>query len=209
MPTSKRLYSSNSTDPKADQAQQNPKRGLRGSMNASGVYATKKLKGTGVAATTQAGETLRTTGADGLGGTGQTKRQKQAILDGDAIPVGSGIVAALATFTVATGAGAAGTFDATPANDGGSCEVLVYKQNAADATEDGPDQTAAGGPPAGGHGFMGAFEMLADGAAHSVALGAANASAAVAVYARRISGTSPNIKRGRFFATRRTVTAHA
>jgi hypothetical protein len=181
-------------------------------MNASGIWASKKINGPGAgsAATVQAGETDVTTGTDGLGGTGQTKRQKQALLTSNAVSVGDGLIAALATFTVATGAGAAGTFDATPANDGGSCEVLVYKQNAADSTEDGPDQTAAGGPPAGGHGFLGAFEILADGAAHSIALGSANASAAVAVYARRISGTAATgIKRGRFFGTRRTVTARA
>jgi len=189
MPVNKDLHVDGGPDKSADAA----KRGLKGMMG-SGIYASKKLRGQAVAATAQAGEAMPSTGAAGLAGTGG-KRQSQAILDGDVLPLGSKAVAAPATFIVATGAGVAGTFDATPANDGGQCEVLVYERSSSDNTEDGP--------------FIKKVDMAADGAAHSVALPAAYAGVTVAVYCRRLVGTAPNDAPGRLFATRRTVAAHA
>lgn len=118
---------------------------------------------------------------------------KRTILDSDRRPLGTDYaLGAPSTFTVAQGAGAAGTFDATAANEAGSNEVVVYRVNATDSDVDGD--------------LIDKFDISGTGAAESIALGSAFAGVTVAVYCRRL--TTDEVP-GPFFATRRTVVAHA
>jgi hypothetical protein len=115
-------------------------------------------------------------------------------LDSDLVPSGEDKrQTALATFTVASGAGAAGTFDATAENTGGTARVEVYSRDAVNLARD--------------RGLVGVFYIVADGTAKSIALGAAFASVTVAVYAKKVDATGLRI--GPAFGTRRTVAAHA
>ena len=115
---------------------------------------------------------------------------KRTILDSDRRPLGTDYaIGAPSTFTVAAGAGAAGTFEATAANEAGSVEVVVFRVNATDTDVDGD--------------LIDKFDISGTGAAESIALGSALANTLVAVYARRL--TTDEVP-GPFFGTRRTVT---
>lgn len=113
------------------------------------------------------------------------------------------------TFTVATGAGAAGTFDATPANQANfDCEVIVLRQL-------DTERFGALSEDVDGKNVLTRARFAADGAAHSVAVGAAFASLGVSVRARLVSTQAAATVGGIFdrvgpwFETRRTVTTHA
>lgn len=113
------------------------------------------------------------------------------------------------TFTVATGAGATGTFDATPANQANfDCEVVVFRQL-------DTERLGAASEDVDGKNVIARARFAADGAAHSVAVGAAFASLGVSVRARLVSTQAAATVGGIFdrvgpwFETRRTVTTHA
>lgn len=126
---------------------------------------------------------------------------KRFLLDSDPAPLGTDAEnAALATFTAATGSGAAGTFEVTAQNTG-----VIYR---VDVFEVGVDTDTDGD-------FIAAYYFTADGAADSIDLGAAYAGASVACYARETDGanndpgTDDGISVGNIFATRRVATVHA
>jgi hypothetical protein len=119
----------------------------------------------------------------------------RALGDVDPAPLGASETAALATFTAATGSGAAGTIAVTPANATGYCQVAVFARGA-DTDEDAD--------------LLAVAYVAADGSGHTVTVGSAHAGETVSVYARRVSGTdtAPGSV-GRWFATRRTAAVHS
>ena len=195
MPTAKRLLNEEGLrgTPSVGSAPLEHKRGLRGDNG--GRFANK----TGTLIT---GVTGVVTGTAGLGGgtntfpgRGASKVQygdARSVLDSDVVPLGASYIAPPSSFSVATGTGAAGSFEATPGNDGGQCQVAVYDVGA-DTDEDGD--------------LLATAIINANGTAQTIALGAAHANKPVAVYCRRVS--APPRQVGRWFGTRRVVTTHA
>jgi len=130
---------------------------------------------------------------------------RRFLLDSDPAPLGTDVEnAALATFTVATGSGAAGTFEVTAANTGVIYRVDVFTRGT-DTDTDGV--------------HLGTYYFTADGSADAITLtpisGVYAAGDTVAVYARETDGanndpgTDDGISVGNIFATRRTVATHA
>lgn len=196
MPASKRLRNAANlrgtpTEAQGGDGPRQHKRGLKGDMGAGGRFATK-------AGVEQTGVTEVLGGEAGVGGAAntfvgrgtsfKTGADARSVLDSDLSPLGVDTEnPVLATFTVATGTGAVGTFDATGANTGKTMRVDVYTRDV-DTDEDLAHVVTE-------------YE-LADGTAKSIATGLATTTT-VAVYAREVDdeGRSSGIA----FATRRTV----
>lgn len=183
MGASKRLH--NAGDP-LDGSSESIKKGLKGSS--FGIHKTKPSWAAGalVAPTRHDGHPDVSTGDAGVEADGRVT------LDSDRRPLGTDhALAAPSTFTVATGSGAAGTFDVTAANETGSNEVLVYNVDPADSDVDGE--------------FIDKFDIDGTGSAEAIDLSAYDYTATVAVYCRRL--TTDEVP-GPLFATRRVATVH-
>lgn len=219
MPASKRLRNTagvrgTPTEAQGGGAPSQTKRGLKGDQLPSGRFSSKAQPNP--AEFTGVTEVLG--GELGFGGGANTfiprgasaAGDSRAVLDSDLHDVGSDDEnSVFATFTVAAGAGASGTFDATAENTGGTARVEVYLPRATQvyagaAVSAGPKSVANANVE---DTLLGVFYVAANGAAQSIALGAAFASVTVAVYARKVDAAGLSF--GPRFGTRRTVAAHA
>lgn len=219
MPAAKRLKNDANLrgTPTSDQGGSGPsdlKRGLKGDMGAGGRHArtTEFLNPhnrtiAGNVPTVQAGVTAVVTGDAGASGgatnvfvgrgTSTNNGDQRTVLDSDTAPLGVDVEnAVLATFTVATGAGAAGTFTVTGENTGNIMRVEVYTRGA-DTDEDGV--------------LLLVDYVAADGTAKTITLTAVTgvfaAGDTVVVYGQDTDATTEAAVRssGQFFRTRRTV----
>lgn len=183
------------------------KRGLKGDAAAGGRFtggAALNPHDARSAVTPLTGVTDVNTGDAGLGGGTNTvvgrgssiavqAGDARSVLDSDLNPLGTDPEnAALATFTVATGTGAAGTFEATGENTGATMQVSVYERDT-DTDADGN--------------LIGVFYVAADGTAKTITVGSAYAGVTVAVYVREMDADGKSA--GVAFGTRRTVAVHA
>lgn len=124
----------------------------------------------------------------------------RALLDSDPFPLGTDVEnPVLASFTVATGAGAIDTFTVTGENTGNIMRVEAWTRGT-DTDEDGE--------------LLGVFYDTADGTAKTFTItdpGAAYAAGdTIAVYVRELDATTEAAAKsaGVIFATRRTVATH-
>ena len=202
MPASKRLknHAGLRGTPTSDQGGNGPrqhKRGLKGDMGAGGRFSSAdgtEISGVTAVATgdagVQGGNTFVGRGSHAIG-------DARSVLDSDLNPLGTDSEnAALATFTVATGSGAAGTFTVTGANTGNIMQVSVYARGT-DTDTDGD--------------LILVDYAAADGTAKTITLDSAWAGVTVAVYAREMDSTAEATSRsaGPAFGTRRTVQVHS
>lgn len=191
MPVDSKLHDEGSS---ADRSSEEPKRGIKGA--AGGIFIGSRT--TPNKTTDYRGGVGPLTGDAGIDGTrtvqGQTgvPGDHRAVLDQDDALGQDGrgtmdatsSIGVLATFTVADSV-TASRIAATPANAGGTCEVLVFVD--------------AGGGVDGA--FVGKDDLDANGVAQDINL--VTAPGNYAVYARRLSADGAI---GPFFRTRRTVT---
>lgn len=202
--------------PTSDQGGSGPsdlKRGLKGDMGAGGRHKMTTFflnphdnTVAGRVPTVHDGVTTVVTGDAGASGgatnafvgrgTSTNNGDQRTVLDSDTAPLGVDVEnAVLATFAVATGAGAAGTFTVTGENTGNIMRVEVYVRGA-DTDEEGAlilvDYVAADGTaktigPLSGEGFVNGNTVV--------------------VYGQDTDATTEAAVRssGQFFRTRRTV----
>jgi len=209
MPTAKRLANEDGLrgTPAVGSAQHAQKRGLKGDMGGPRFSDKDGTEFTGVTAVATGDAGIDSINAfPGRGAsigpyTGDPKVtpvDNRSVLDSDKVVPGTSDIAALATFTVATGTNGAGTFEATPANAGGFAQVLVFARGT-DTDEDGEL-------------LLVREDVPADGTAEVITVPTGpnfTPGDTVAVYARRqsteqVAGAA--VAFGRFFGTRRTVT---
>lgn len=175
-----------------DASSETIKKGLKGSD--FGIHKTRPTHSAGavVAATRHDGHPDVSTGDAGVEVDGRVT------LDSDRRPLGTDYaITAPATFTVATGAGAANTLEATAADEAGDVEVVLFERDADDTDVDGP--------------LIGKFDIEASGAAVAIDLddlvpAVSYAGETIVAYARRL--TTDGVP-GPYFATRRTVAVHS